>query len=220
MIALHVDESKRDARLGLQYTAVIAGQHKADFSSHEPLSDQALARIQSVVDDQYGLFVAAVARYRGLSEDAVRGTEAQIFTAPEALDIGLIDGIATLADVLCMLSSTNAQKSLPASWSWLQSESAALGLQPTLEQPALEYPMAPANAIALERERIAQVLALPEAASRRAMAVTLACAGHSVGDVQVALRSLPDDPPPGRSWQMEEMRHMDEAAERGEPSGA
>lgn len=105
VIALHVDQSVKDAKAGLTYTAIYAGERKADFSRHEPLSDQARARIQSVVDDQYGLFVAAVARHRNMEEQQVRGTQAQVYTAPEAQALNLIDGIATLGEVLTLLEA-------------------------------------------------------------------------------------------------------------------
>lgn len=41
VIALHVDQSVKDAKDGLNYTAVFAGSHKNDFSPHEPLTPQA-----------------------------------------------------------------------------------------------------------------------------------------------------------------------------------
>ena len=41
VIALHVDQSVKDAKDGYRFTAVTAGAHKNDYSPHEPLSDSA-----------------------------------------------------------------------------------------------------------------------------------------------------------------------------------
>ncbi|RYU55695.1 S49 family peptidase, partial [Methylolobus aquaticus] len=66
VIALHVDQSLRDAQDGYRFTAIHAGERKNDFSPHAPLSDAAAARLQTEVDRLYGLFVAHVAGLRGL----------------------------------------------------------------------------------------------------------------------------------------------------------
>ena len=74
VIAMHLDQSGKDAQEGLRYTAVFAGEHKNDLSPHAPLSDQGHARLRSEVDRVYGLFVDTVARQRGLAPAAVRAT--------------------------------------------------------------------------------------------------------------------------------------------------
>ena len=72
VIALHIDQSVKDAHDGYRYTAVTAGSHKNDFSPHEPLSDAAKAELQAEVDRLYGLFVDHVAVMRRLHRGAVR----------------------------------------------------------------------------------------------------------------------------------------------------
>jgi len=104
VIALHVDQSLRDAQDGYRFTAIHAGERKNDFSPHAPLSDAAAARLQTEVDRLYGLFVTHVAGMRGLSEDAVRGTEAGLFFGPEAVESGLADAEGNLDTALLELS--------------------------------------------------------------------------------------------------------------------
>ena len=53
VIALHVDQSVKDAKDGISYTAVYAGGHKNDFSPHQPLSPQASTVLQTEVDRLY-----------------------------------------------------------------------------------------------------------------------------------------------------------------------
>lgn len=105
-IILHVDQSKLDKTIGVKYTAIHAGKHKNDFSSHKPLSNDAQARMQSLVDRSYNVFVAQVAAGRGMDEQAVRDTEAQIYTIQEAIELGLADEIATLDETVEALEST------------------------------------------------------------------------------------------------------------------
>ena len=106
VIALHVDQSKFDAAIGVKYTAIYAGTHKNDFSQHEPLNDSARDRAQSIIDDAYAQFVNHVAEARELKPEAVRATEAQVYTAQEAVGIGLADAIAGLDETVEQLEST------------------------------------------------------------------------------------------------------------------
>ncbi|MBF0626106.1 MAG: S49 family peptidase, partial [Magnetococcales bacterium] len=105
VIAVHVDESQRDAQEGRRYTTVFAGARKNDFSSHEPLSGDARNRIQAEVDRLYGMSVATVAANRGMTEEAVRATEAGIYFGANALVAGLADRVGTLRDALAELSA-------------------------------------------------------------------------------------------------------------------
>ena len=105
VIAVHVDESKRDAKEGRQYTTVFAGANKNDFSSHAPLSDDAQARLQKEVDRLYGMFVGAIVEGRNMSEAAVRATEAGLFFGADAMNAGLADQVGTIRDALADLTT-------------------------------------------------------------------------------------------------------------------
>jgi len=49
VIALHVDQSVKDAKDGYRYTAITAGAHKNDYSPHEPLSDAAKSEFTQLI---------------------------------------------------------------------------------------------------------------------------------------------------------------------------
>lgn len=100
VIALHVDQSVRDAKDGLHYTAIFAGHHKNDFSPHEPLSPQAATSLQTEVNRLYELFVTQVASMRGMDVEAVRATEAGLYFGDEAIAAGLADAIGSFDQVL------------------------------------------------------------------------------------------------------------------------
>lgn len=100
VIAMHVDQSVRDAQQGYRYTAITAGDQKNDFSPHEKLDQAAHARLQSEVDRLYGMFVNHVAALRQLEPDAVRATEAGTYFGEDAVRIGLADSVSSLDGVL------------------------------------------------------------------------------------------------------------------------
>ncbi len=103
VIAMHVDQSVKDAQDGVRYTAVFAGDRKNDLNPHQPISDQAYAQLQAEVNRIYDLFVETVARHRGLEASAVRDTEAGLFFGQAAVGIGLADAIGTFDDALAQL---------------------------------------------------------------------------------------------------------------------
>lgn len=105
VIALHIDQSVKDAAEGYRYTAITAGTHKNDLSPHEPLTDAARNELKAEVDRLYDLFVAHVGAMRHLPEPAVRATEAALYFGPHAIEAGLADGIGTLEATLAKFSA-------------------------------------------------------------------------------------------------------------------
>ena len=113
VIALHVDQSIKDAKDGIAFTAIYAGHHKNDFSPHAPLSPQAASTLQTEVDRLYGIFVSQVAQMRGLDSYAVRATEAGLLFGDAAVTAGLADAVASLDQVLVEFSNAlGAQRRL------------------------------------------------------------------------------------------------------------
>src|SRR6185437_15417949 len=95
-------------------------ENKAEGINIEPLSDTARSHIQEMVDAFGAMFEKAVARGRRVSRDEVHSKfgQGRIFTADQAVRIGLADRIATLDDVLSGYlgsgpSKTRAEADLP-----------------------------------------------------------------------------------------------------------
>lgn len=132
VIALHIDQSVKDANDGYRYTAVTAGTHKNDFSPHQPLTDEAKAELQAEVDRLYGLFVEHVATMRTLATDDVRSTEAGLYFGANAIAAGLADAVGTFESALTDFSlfiSSRSRKS-PQARAGTRTEAAT----PTQEQ--------------------------------------------------------------------------------------
>lgn len=110
VIAVHLDQSQAEADAGLKYTAIYAGAHKNDLSPHEPLSDPARAALQTEVDRVYELFVSTVMRTRGLTQEAIKSTEAGLFFGADAVSTGLADKLGTFDDAYADLRSRLTQQ--------------------------------------------------------------------------------------------------------------
>jgi ClpP class serine protease len=113
VVAVHIDESGADAKAGLAWTFVFAGDRKVDGNAHEPLSERARATIQADVDRLYTEFCALVAANRGLSPEAVRGTEAAIYRGTLAVRAGLADRLGTL-DLAIAEMAAELDRAVPA----------------------------------------------------------------------------------------------------------
>lgn len=171
VIAMHYDQSLYDEKVGVKPKAIYAGARKADFSPHAPLGEAATAWLQASVDREYDRFVAYVAEGRGLTEAAVRETEAGIYEANDAIEIGFVDILGTfnqaLSDFEAHLRSGAGQSTARAAAQQSQ------GGQRMADQQAA--PAVDNNAGAgAERARIAAILNHPEASGRVDLARHLA----------------------------------------------
>ncbi|MBC8724572.1 S49 family peptidase [Paraburkholderia sp. 31.1] len=93
VIVAHVDFSKALTDAGLTVTLITYGERKADGSEYRPLSDEAYARIMADVDSVGELFVATVARNRGLTVAQVRDTQAGTFLGAASVETGFADAV-------------------------------------------------------------------------------------------------------------------------------
>jgi capsid assembly protease len=105
VIAMHVDQSVRDAQAGYRYTAITAGEHKNDASPHQPLSQTAAQCLQAEVSRLYEIFVTQVAQMRSLDPELVRATQAGLYFGEQAIEAGLADVQGSLEMALRDFSS-------------------------------------------------------------------------------------------------------------------
>ena len=115
VIALHVDQSVRNAQDGLSVTALYAGAHKNDATPHAPLTPQATDALQTEIDRLYALFVDHVSAMRGLDANAVRATEAALFFGEDAVTAGLADAVAPFDTVLADFATSLRGRHSPVS---------------------------------------------------------------------------------------------------------
>ncbi|NYZ70223.1 S49 family peptidase, partial [Endozoicomonas sp. SM1973] len=100
VLLAHTDQSELLAKEGINVTLIHAGAHKADGNPFEPLPNNVKADLQSEINDIYGLFIETVSRHRQLDTEAIKNTEAKVFTGQAAIDVGLADRVLPAHQVL------------------------------------------------------------------------------------------------------------------------
>lgn len=112
----HVEESAANEAAGIKPTRIRAPATKGEINDAEPLTDEARAHLQSLVDDYYEQFVNAVAKGRGVTAGEVRGGYGQgrELTAGRAKAAGLVDRIDTLDNTIRRLASGRGRAAMTA----------------------------------------------------------------------------------------------------------
>jgi len=105
-IQLHVDVTKMLSNAGIKVTTIQYGDEKSDGYPTTKLSDAALARFQADIDLIGEDFVAAVARNRGLSADAVRATQARAYLGVNGVTAGLVDAVMSPTEAFAELMAS------------------------------------------------------------------------------------------------------------------
>jgi len=100
VVAIHVDESEAAEKAGVKFTEISSGKLKTELSSTKPLSDLGRSILTKHVENSAEQFFDLVSRNRGISTESIRGQEAGLFFAGEAVDANLADGIADRSDLL------------------------------------------------------------------------------------------------------------------------
>lgn len=184
VVTMHVDYSKALDKAGITVTHIYAGKHKVDGSPYRPLTEEVRDSIQARIDKTYGVFVASVAKNRGLDEKAVRATEARTYDAEDAQKLGLIDAVAPPKEAFAAFANGSMTRKGKVSMSTednpqaiaaTPAEPAAPVAEAPVEAPVAAAPEAPTvDAVAAERERVRAILNCEEASGRADLANHLA----------------------------------------------
>jgi protease-4 len=87
-------------KLGIKEIDITSGKNKTLGSSGLEMTDEQREILQSLVDESHDQFVKIVAEGRGMNEGAVRAlADGRIYTAKQAFEHGLIDGIMTYEEL-------------------------------------------------------------------------------------------------------------------------
>ena len=196
VLVMHADYSTSYEKSGVNVSLIHAGERKTEGNHYQPLPEDVRQRIQTVVDETYDLFTQRVAEYRGTTQQAIKNTEAGIFTAAQAITHNLVDEVLAADDVLTKFSQSlllsaggtlvNANSQGDATMSveapaGQQKPAPAQQAPVTVETPAPTAPTAPQQAEATE------LLALCESQSLEFMASDFIKAGVTKGQAEVQL---------------------------------
>lgn len=96
VIMSNYDMSGLYEKLGIKEVNIVSAKNKDMGSAGKPMTNEQLAIYQSVVDEYYERFVEIVAEGREMTVDQVKKlADGRIYTATQAVENGLIDGIKT-----------------------------------------------------------------------------------------------------------------------------
>lgn len=102
VVGTHVDLSEALEQMGVNVTFITSSKYKVEGNAFEPLSDEAREHWQEEVDAIHADFTAALARHRDMDPETVEATfgEGRMLDARKAVEVGMVDGILTLDEVL------------------------------------------------------------------------------------------------------------------------
>jgi signal peptide peptidase SppA len=93
-----MNNSKQLEKAGIERTFITAGEDKVPFAADGSFTESFKERLQTQVDVLYEGFTSHVAEHRGIDISAVKGTQANVFMAEEALKLGLADSVMTVEE--------------------------------------------------------------------------------------------------------------------------
>lgn len=95
------DMSELYAKLGLKEVNITSGKNKAMGSPGTPMTEEQIGIYQSYVDEAYNQFVDIIVKGRNLSREKVLElADGRIYSAAQALEADLIDGISGYEDYI------------------------------------------------------------------------------------------------------------------------
>lgn len=187
VVWMHADVSGALDKFGIKVTFVFAGDHKVDGNSYEPLPSSVKADMKVTVDKVYGRFVDLVAKTRGMTADAVRGTQARVYASDDALALGLIDGVATPGEaVAAFLADDGDEDPFNPSPDGDNNGDPEMVVKTDAEITE-ERNAAVSSAVTAERGRISAILNCAEAKDKPKLAQQLASMGTSADDAKIIL---------------------------------
>lgn len=110
----HTDVSIFEEKIGMRTTLIASDPDKIHAHPYAPLSDEDRAVIQADVDEINQVFIADIARGRGMPKADVPKVHGKgmIFSARRAAETGITDGVMTLREVVAKYASSRARLDL------------------------------------------------------------------------------------------------------------
>lgn len=164
VVMRHVDFSRALANDGIAVSHIFAGEHKIDGNPYQPLPDAVRAALQADIEGLYQMFVQAVAKHRGLDEQAVRDTRAGVYRGVAAVAARLADRIGTVDAVVAELASR--RNHAVAAAVGLSLQSMGISMSQASANAAAAAPAAPADVSTTTAATAAATTAAPATASQ------------------------------------------------------
>ena len=199
-MALLPDASEAYAKAGIKFHLFKAGKEKGYGFAETEFTEDEIKSIQSYVDNSNNFFLTHVSRSRNLMmSETDSWAEAKTFFAGEAKAVGLIDGVATLEEVIgnMFASTTTGDNPMPISQEKLALIAAGAAPETVLTQAELAFYLDASStdnepAAVVEPEASAEEPVVePEATTKDdlTMAIQLGRAEGKIEDLEAKLAS-------------------------------
>ncbi|MCC4261099.1 S49 family peptidase [Pseudomonas aestusnigri] len=193
VVMAHVSYEEYLKKEGMKVTLIHSGAQKVEGNPYQDLPEEVLSRFQTDTDALRQEFAQLVARYTGMSVEAVLATEAATYRGQAAIDIGfadqLVNGHEAVAEFTEYLSTQGRIITTGATMTQENLKPEASTAPPSTEQG--QDDKANTNA---ERARVQGILQHAEAAERKQLAEHLAFnTDMSVEAAGAALAAAPKD---------------------------
>lgn len=131
------NDLKKKNQEGIETIFVAAGKSKVPFNKDGSFSEESLKDIQDKVNKTYTTFVGHVVEMTGLSEEAVKATEAKTFMGDDAVALGLANKVMTYEEFQSYLADV-AQGSAKQITNFIGGTGYKLTLEETKDMQQLE----------------------------------------------------------------------------------
>ena len=96
-------------KVGIEEISIVSGNNKAMGSMGTPMTEEQRSIYQSIVDESYQQFVDIVATGRQMDVSTVKSlADGRIYTATQALNVGLVDEVCSAEDFYDLMSQEAA----------------------------------------------------------------------------------------------------------------
>jgi len=103
-----IDVSEFLENHGIRTSTIVSGNNKAIGSFFDPLTQEQADILQALVDEAHDQFVNIIAYERSMSITRVRElADGRIYTARQAVELGLVDAVGTFADAKESMKTTH-----------------------------------------------------------------------------------------------------------------
>src|SRR5262245_9189727 len=101
-------------KVGVRYEVIKAGRLKDSGSFARPMTPEAHAVLETVLDDMHAQFVTAIAEGRGIAKDRVRAlADGRVYSGRMAKQLGLIDALGGLEEAIRLASDMGGVSGKP-----------------------------------------------------------------------------------------------------------
>lgn len=100
-----MDQSKYLEKEGIRPVFISAGDEKIPYAEDMSFRPEFIKDLQYKVDTLYQAFASHVAKYTGLSVEDVKATQAKVYLAEDAKNVGFINEIMTRADFVTYVAN-------------------------------------------------------------------------------------------------------------------